>query len=171
MPGKMKAKDLSYDTSLPPFLQRLHDQKAGRGDTDRHERPLARPMRAKDPNDDDGPTVVDESGETVSKMEYEKLTAADTQTVDTTNGGNVDGETRGDDPTVLMSGALPVEDGKKGGVVATSGLVAKKRKAARIVGDADGETASKAAGEKEAVAKPKKKAKHIKLAFDDGEEG
>ncbi|KAK0928309.1 hypothetical protein LTR29_017402 [Friedmanniomyces endolithicus] len=170
MPSKIKAKDLSYDTSLPPFLQRLHDQKAGRGDTDRHERPLARPMRAKDPNDDDGPTVVDESGETVSKAEYEKLTAADAENADATAGGPGDGETKGDDPAVVMSGALPAVDGKKGGVATTSGLVTKKRKAAKIVGDADGETATKVASEKEAVAKPKKKAKLIKLAFDDGEE-
>ncbi|KAK0260846.1 hypothetical protein LTR91_010701 [Friedmanniomyces endolithicus] len=171
MPAKIKAKDLSYDTSLPPFLQRLHDQKAGRGDTDRHERPLARPMRAKDSNDDDGPTVVDESGETVSKAEYEKLTAADAETADATAGGNMVDDTKGDDLEVLMSGALPVEDGKKVGVVATSGLVTKKRKAARIVGEADAEVVVKAAPETKAVAKPKKKAKHIKLAFDDGGEG
>ncbi|TKA67817.1 hypothetical protein B0A55_09051 [Friedmanniomyces simplex] len=166
MSGKIKAKDLRYDTALPPFLQRLHDQKAGRGDTDRHERPLARPTRAKDPNDDDGPTVVDESGETVSKEEYEKLTAAGAETADAIAHGNVSGEAK-DDPAISVSGAVPAEDGKKGGVMATSGLVTKKRKAAKVVGDEDGDVATKAASEKKAVAKPRKKAKPIKLAFDE----
>ena len=73
--GKIKAKDLQYDNSLPPFLQRLHAQNAGRGDQDRHERPLARPKRAKDHDEDDEPTVVDEAGETVSKAELEKINA------------------------------------------------------------------------------------------------
>ena len=74
--GKIKAKDLQYDNSLPPFLQKLHAQNAGIGDQDRHERPLARPQRARTHDEDDEPTVVDEAGETVSKAELEKMASA-----------------------------------------------------------------------------------------------
>jgi len=179
MSSKIKAKDLSYDSALPPFLQRLHDQKAGRGDTDRHERQAARPKRAKDPNDDDGPTMVDESGESVSKEEYERLTKADAETEGPASGGVVEGNGQ-HDAAVAMSGAPLAEDGKKPHFKATTGPATKKRKAAKVVGDHDGDeepalTATakgdKVATEKKPAAKPKKKAKAIKLAFDDADEG
>ena len=71
---KIKSKDLSYDSSLPPFLQRLRDQNSGR-DTDRHEREIARPKGKKDAQaeEDDGPTVVDDSGETVTKEQITSM--------------------------------------------------------------------------------------------------
>ncbi|KAK5681818.1 hypothetical protein LTS10_006351 [Elasticomyces elasticus] len=165
--SKIKAKDLSYDQSLPPFLQRLHDQKAGRGDTDRHERPLARNMGKKGGDDeDDGPTVVDESGETVSKEEYAELEKKDAD-------GSVKGEDV-DDKGVVMAGALPPppEEERVDGSM-TVGVMTKKRKMAKVVGDEAGGDEAEAVGEKKTVAKPKgkKKAKSIKLAFDDAEDG
>ncbi|KAK5698757.1 hypothetical protein LTR97_006405 [Elasticomyces elasticus] len=167
--SKIKAKDLSYGQSLPPFLQRLHDQKAGRGDTDRHERPLARNMGKKGGGneDDDGPTVVDESGEMVSKEEYAELEKAE--------GGNVKDEGV-DDKGVVMAGALPSppEEERLDGSV-TVGVMTKKRKMAKVVGDDnDGEQGEKEETEhKKTLAKPKgkKKAKAIKLAFVDTEDG
>ncbi|KAK3653973.1 hypothetical protein LTR56_004385 [Elasticomyces elasticus] len=167
--SKIKAKDLSYDQSLPPFLQRLHDQKAGRGDADRHERPLARNMGKKGGGDeDDGPTVVDESGEMVSKEEYAELEKKDTD-------GSVKGEDV-DDKGVVMAGALPAvgeEEGRIDGSM-TVGVMTKKRKMAKVVGDDnDDEQGEKEATERKTVAKPKgkKKVKAIKLAFDDAEDG
>jgi hypothetical protein len=157
MSGKIKAKDLSYDSTLPPFLQRLHAQKGGHGDADRHEQPIQRAKRAKDPNDDDGPTVVDESGETVSKEDFEKLTNPSDGVSDT---ANITGEL---DPATepKASGALPPPNGKLQNVA--EGVVQKKRKAAKIVGqDEEGEQSAAT----KAVKKPKKKAKPIKLAFD-----
>ncbi|KAK4889228.1 hypothetical protein LTR27_011986 [Elasticomyces elasticus] len=162
--SKIKAKDLSYDQSLPPFLQRLHDQKAGRGDTDRHERPLPRNMGKKGAGDeDDGPTVVDESGEMVSKEEYAELEKKDA-------GGSVKGEDV-DDKGVVMAGALPPPpDEERIDGSMTVGVMTKKRKMAKVVGDeAGGEQDEKDVNEKKTPAKTKgkKKAKAIKLAFDD----
>ncbi|KAI5359197.1 hypothetical protein Slin14017_G100990 [Septoria linicola] len=173
--SKIKSKDLSYDSSLPPFLQRLHDQKAGRGDTDRHEQPVARARRAKDPNEDDGPTVVDESGETVSKEEYEKVSRQNGDGIDDTS--SVKGPA---DPTAepKMSGALPEgttdakQDGARSEAKVTDGTAHKKRKAAKVVGaddeaeDAEGDTTST-----KKIAKKAKKKSKVKLAFDEEEGG
>ncbi|KAF2774069.1 hypothetical protein EJ03DRAFT_370890 [Teratosphaeria nubilosa] len=171
MSGKIKSKDLSYDSTLPPFLQRLHDKNAGRGDTDRHERPLARPKRDKDPNEDDGPTVVDESGETLTKDEFERLTKAEAAR-EGDIGGAVIGESTGDGQ-LEASGALPDgEEIKRGDQKVTDGLASKKRKAAKVVGDEVGGDGKSADGEgkgEKVVKKQKKKAKPIKLAFDDEE--
>ncbi|KAK3679969.1 hypothetical protein LTR78_000346 [Recurvomyces mirabilis] len=182
MAGKIKAKDLSYDSSLPPFLQRLHDQKAGRGDQDLHERQLARPKRDKNADEDDGPTVVDESGDVVSKDELEKLNAdaigGDSPGEDV--GGSVSGDLgKGDGgdgvEEVRASGALPVDGGKKDDAKVSTGLGARKRKAGKVVGEEkdidapcdDGPTSKNKATSKS----KKKKVKPVKLAFDHGDEG
>lgn len=164
---KIKSKDLTYDSSLPPFLQRLHDKNAGRGDTDRHERQIARPTKAKDPNEDDGPTVVDESGETVSKDELAKLTETAKQSDDSPNvTGKTDLEA-----APKASGALPVpasEDAKPISNV-TDGTAQKKRKAVKVVsGDDAADNQGEGSGPAKVAKKAKKKAK-VKLAFDEEE--
>ena len=177
MSDKIKSKDLSYDSSLPPFLRRLHDRSAGRDDTDRHERAIARPKKAKDPNDDDGPIVVDDNGETLSKAEVEKL-AAETAPKDDAPGvtGDIDPNA---EPKV--SGALP--DGDKSVTTAasgasrtdqkvTDGTAQKKRKLGKAIGsdqcatELEGEEASTT----KVAKKVKKKAKPVKLAFGDDED-
>jgi hypothetical protein len=179
MSGRIKAKDLSYDSSLPPFLQRLHAQNAGRGDTDRHERPQARPKRQKEPNDDDGPTVVDGSGESVSREEFEKMTKAEALESPT---GDVAGAGKGeveDGDALKASGALPEESKRaEQKVTVTDGLATKKkRKAGKIVGEENdaGDEEKEEKGQdgdgvvQKVAKKIKKKAKPIKLAFDDEE--
>lgn len=172
MSDKIKSKDLSYDTTLPPFLQRLHNQNAGRGDTDRHERAIARPKKAKDPNDDDGPTVVDESGETLSKDEVEQLTKQPEPGIQDTSSvkGELDLAT---EPTA--SGAL--QDTKASESKVTDGTAMKKRKVAKVIGtedeDDDAGTKPEAGAENgvaKAMKKAKKKSKPVKLAFDEEEE-
>ena len=176
MSGKIKAKDLSYDNTLPPFLQRLKAQHVGRdGDPDRHERDIARPTRAKDPNDDDGPTVVDESGEVVSKEELEKLSKPEEAE------GKGDDREDGTQGKLEADGPLAGEAGRRGEVKATTGLGAKKRKAAKVIGEEDevpdGTLTAKPDQKKftevkSTTTKPKKKkVKTIKLAFDEGDEG
>lgn len=172
MSGKIKSKDLSYDNSLPPFLQRLKAQPTGQGeDADRHERPTARPRRAKDPNgEDDGPTVVDEAGETVSKEEYEKLTAkpASGEDADGTVGGNVEADVK--EPEPADSRALPAKGERKGDGKASTAIGSKKRKAVKVIGEDEVEDAVpvKDAEPVKSASKPKKKkAKPIKLAFDE----
>jgi hypothetical protein len=163
--GKIKSKDLSYDSSLPPFLQRLRAQNTGYGDDgdpDRHERPLARPKKAKNPDDDDGPTFVDESGETVTKEDYEKQLRGDAEGEE--DAGNVTGELKGDGKPEA-SGALP---GLRVEQKLTDGAAVKKRKMAKVVGEDEEEGTEKSTTQK-APKKAKKKAKPIKLAFDDDE--
>ncbi|EMC97945.1 hypothetical protein BAUCODRAFT_146546 [Baudoinia panamericana UAMH 10762] len=178
MSGKIKSKDLQYDSTLPPFLQRLHDQNAGRGDSDRHERPIARPKRARDPDeDDDGPTVVDESGETVSKDDLEQLTKPGTESASVSEdvGGSISGDVH-TDAAPKASGALPVNGESHALRKVTDGLTTKKRKAAKVVGDDQAKDEGAESAEKgkssssrggKAPAKTKKKPKAVKLAFND----
>ena len=167
-PDKIKSKDLSYTSELPPFLQRLHDQKAGRGDADRHEFQVARPKGKKNPDDDDGPTIVDESGENVSKEDFQKLGAAETV------GNSVTGDVASEEPKG-SSGLPDGDDARKGKENVTDGTAVKKRKVGKVVGDDEAEVETKDgekgdAGPKKIVKKAKKKAK-VKLTFDDGDEG
>ena len=166
---KIKSKDLSYTSELPAFLQRLHDQKAGRGDADRHEFQVARPKREKKHDEEDEPTIVDESGENVSKEDFQKLNAAETV------GNTVTGDVASEEPK--GSGALQDGGGsaRKGETNITDGTAQKKRKVGKVVGD-DGDAESEVkngendeSGPKKVVKKAKKKAK-VKLAFDDGDE-
>ena len=171
MSSKIKSKDLSYDSSLPPFLQRLRAQNTGYGedgDPDRHQVPLARPKKAKNPDDDDGPTFVDESGEFVSKADYERRLKGDASGEET--GDNATGELKGDGKPEA-SGALPADSKPRVEQKLTDGNAVKKRKVAKVVGDEDEDDSSKAEKDiaPKAVKKAKKKAKPIKLAFDDDE--
>jgi hypothetical protein len=170
MSGKIKSKDLSYDSTLPPFLQRLRAQNTGYGDDgdpDRHEVPLARPKKAKNTDDDDGPTFVDESGEMVSKADYERQLKGEE------TGDSVTGELNGDGK-LEASDALSADSKPRVEQKLTDGTAVKKRKVAKVVGDEDEDDSSKPSGaEKDiapkAVKKAKKKAKPIKLAFDEDE--
>lgn len=165
---KIKSKDLSYTSDLPPFLQRLHDQKAGRGDTDRHEFQVARPKAKKNADEDDGPTIVDESGENVSKEDFQKLGAAETV------GNGVTGSLESEEPnssSALQDGPY---EGRKAKENVTDGTATKKRKVGKIVGGDEAEQEDKGsvdgeAGPKKTIKKATKKAK-VKLAFNDDDE-
>lgn len=166
--GKIKSKELSYEANLPPFLQRLHAQKAGHGDPDRHERQLARPKRANAETEDDGPTVIDESGETVSKEELDKMTTTDTAADEVPINELVKGDSIGD-ASPKASGAIQRTSEQK----LSDGTATKKRKVGRVVGDDDREDHASPTNENDAASnkhklakKVKKKVKPIKLAFD-----
>ncbi|KAF4304665.1 hypothetical protein GTA08_BOTSDO07927 [Botryosphaeria dothidea] len=166
------AKNLNYDRNEPAFLRRMKgDLSAGR-DTDRHERPIARPKRLKRDEEDDGPTyVVEESNDTLTKAEYEALIngVAEQQSADVTENA---AQKKDGDQTVAEA-AKPKQQ-----QVASVGGASKKRKAVKIGGDADedeGEETGPAekaeVQQKEAkTKKTKKKAKAIKLSFG-GDEG
>ncbi|TGO39462.1 hypothetical protein BHYA_0053g00170 [Botrytis hyacinthi] len=72
--SKITSKNLSYDSTLPPFLQRLQSNHASSSDG-RHEFTISRPRK---PIDEDAeresePVVFDEvSGETLSREEWER---------------------------------------------------------------------------------------------------
>lgn len=197
--SKITPKNLSYDTSLPPFLQRMRGEFASSNDDGRHERAIARPKRARNAEDDedDEPTYVDEStNHTLSREEYKEL-------VKDKDAGQ--GEDEVGDVKAVTEGGEGISPGEKDGreketqirekIAAIGG--AKKRKQGRVVGDegevnGDGDggialavaKAAALAGEagkgkekekdKAELKKPdgkkdKKKAKKIKLSFGDEE--
>lgn len=159
--SKIKSKDLSYDASLPPFLQRLKNQHAGLGD--RHERAIARPKRARDTNDEDEPTVVDENGETISNKELAERTAAATTEAELSSNNATTGESASDGAAELF---------RRPDAQVTDGKASHKRKAVKIVGEDDG-TAVDSHVDQISENKPakkmkmKKKSQAIKLAFED----
>lgn len=150
MSGKIKSKDLSYDSALPPFLQRLHDQKAGRGDVDRHEREIARPKRARDADADaeDESVVVDERGEVVNLKEVEDKAVE----------GVADAERREQTVRVVEAGTA----GKRKKVIK---VVAEGKQKAEVEDEVKAVDAVKTAGPVKPVKKKAKRA--VKLAFDD----
>lgn len=155
-----KAKDLTYESNEPAFLRRLRGQVAG-GDADRHERPIARPKRLKQNDDeDDGPTyVVEESGDTLSKAEYEAMLAKEDAADETVE--RPEGE--------AAEGGEPRSHSRQ--QLAEAGQKQKKRKAAKIIGNDDEKDEAVANGHEEqakkVTKKPKKKAKAVKLSFED----
>jgi Domain of unknown function (DUF4604) len=66
----INAKNLQYEKQEPAFLRRLRSETTG----DRHTVSIARPRKPRlETGDDDGPTMVDEQGETVTEKEYQDL--------------------------------------------------------------------------------------------------
>lgn len=168
MPEKITSKNLSYSSSLPPFLARLHAQAGGAAGPD----PLlaaqkrSAKKRSSSEEAEDAPLVVDEHGNALD-LELDK-----------------DGTIKDQDNDE------PEEEGKKTAdksakqdneARATTGT--RKRKVGRAIGDAATDEAdkdesmggnkSKSSGDKEKSApadkKVKKKAKKIKLSFDEDE--
>lgn len=171
-----KAKNLEYQANEPAFLRRIREQHSG-GDGDRHERPIARPKRAKANDEDDGPTYVDESNDTLTKAEYEALVAEERSNEDLAKDGEetlgITGKSVEDGPKA--SGALPDESSGKGDDstkktqnIAEAGIGTKKRKA-KVVGNKDGGDRDQDDSDepKANVKKAKKKSKPVKLSFDD----
>lgn len=169
-----KAKDLQYDANEPAFLRRLRNGiSSNTDDPDRRTnaaagRGFARKARKDD--DDDGPTYVMEGSETtLSKDEAEKLLKSpdgdDEQTAEASIPATGDAQTRNE-----TSEKASVEDAEKPvQQVATSGITSKKRKAIKVL-DTDDEATEGKHAIKPSKPKTKKKAKAIKLNFDDDDE-
>jgi len=179
--SKITPKNLSYDTTLPPFLARLQSQNASNdGRQDYH---AARPKKPRDAELDaeDEPVYFDEqSGETLTKGEWEEREKFE--------GGEETVSTEGEAKDVPEGGKEMDKEKEK--VAAIGG--SKKRKAGKVVGadeqgEADGQNATgtkksstenrkPATGSKPAGGKPAdkggkamKKGKKIKLSFGDDE--
>ncbi|KAI5203069.1 hypothetical protein E4T39_04321 [Aureobasidium subglaciale] len=187
--SNIKSKDLTYDktASQPAFLQRLRDQNSAISASGRQEQPVARAQQAKKGGDDDDDApmyVVEGSSETLTKAEYEKLTAGDgdgdgddnEETDAKSKFGNVKemvtGELKGEWPKA--SGALPDEDEAptRSSATVDVGKANKKRKMAKVVGGDENEDGAEAQATGKDESKPKKikkKGKPIKLSFGDDE--
>ena len=156
--SKLQAKNLHYDSTLPPFLARLQANKS-----DRNEFQAARPKKARNADDDaeDEPVYFDEeTGDTLTKSEWEKRDAEEV----TASGMGGDGEKRAGEEEGVK------EAKEKVAVIGTS----KKRKAGKVVGgdgeERDGaEKAEKKPDGKKVDKKASKKGKKVKLSFGDDE--
>jgi hypothetical protein len=168
MPEKITSKNLSYSSSLPPFLARLHAQAGGVAGPD----PLlaaqkrSAKKRSSSEEAEDAPLVVDEQGNTVS-LEFEK------------DGTVKETEAAGIEETITKSPNVD-EKPEKRDADSKASIGARKRKVGKVIGenanhdsekDEDNKQ-NKSIGRSEATSdkKVKKKAKKIKLSFDAEEE-
>ncbi|KAF3009767.1 hypothetical protein E8E13_009661 [Curvularia kusanoi] len=159
-----KAKDLHFDNSQPAFLQRLRGQMQGE-DSARHERPIPRNKRMKQDDEDDAPTyVLEETNQSMTKEEYEAFVAK--------KDPKEDAASEQDDTSKDSEKTIEARSKDK---ITEVGANAKKRKAAKIIGEEqqDGKDEPKDGKNSDikTVKKPKKKAKAVKLTFGDEEEG
>lgn len=130
--SKITPKNLSYDTTLPPFLARLQANNAS--SSGRHEYTVARPKKvrtAEDEAEDEPVYFNEESGETLTKSEWEEkekeLEPSET----------ADGEGKGD---AKVEGEEGKEKGKEERVAGIGG--SRKRKAGKVVGVEEDEGAA-----------------------------
>jgi len=169
------AKNLHYEKQEPAFLRKLRGEHGG----DRHNVQIARPKkdRLKTTDEDDGPTIVDESGEVVGREEYEAMT-----------GGNGAGDYGVDGGAKEVIEAEQSAEKEKANERPEKQKVAdiggpRKRKAVKVIGEddvdakivkaereADGRGNSKAENLKNGKTKPPKRAKKVKLSFGEPEE-
>nr|CEG04088.1 unnamed protein product [Fusarium clavum] len=160
---KINSKNLSYDNSAPPFLAALRAQAAGATGPDpllAAQRRSAK-KRSSSEEAEDVPLVVDEDGNVV-RLEVDK----DGVVKDT---GDYDLE-----PTTTQDEPAKESESK-------AAIGGRKRKVGKVVGgdtdeakaegDEKEDKKKKVTSEKESVKdrKPKKKAKKIKLSFDEDE--
>ena len=174
MPGEK----LEYEKQEPSFLRKLREEHSGPRNNVQFARPKKDRLRTGDEGEDD-PVIVDEAGEDVAKDVWEERLRRDKEGA---SGGDGDGQgpdEKGKQSTISDHDAT--RDKQK---IAEIGA-AKKRKAGKVIADEESSkdtggkkssttslnleerTGTKAAGDIQA--KPKKKAKKIKLSFDDPE--
>ena len=160
------------ESEEPSFLRKLKSEYGGRSSV-RHERPLARPRKAKrDENDDDAPTYVDEeSHDTLTKQQYEAMLKSGNVPAMmkkgdvATNAGAVgDGSAEAHESKPSSFGEVAPPKTELVAAIGTTG----KRRIGKVVGEGVGFNESRGAGTTAASPKkPVKKAKKIKLSFDD----
>ncbi|KAJ5599473.1 hypothetical protein N7450_000540 [Penicillium hetheringtonii] len=147
------------EANEPAFLQKLRGQYGD--NSGRLERPAARPLKAKDKRDEeeDEPVYVDEeSNEVISKEEYKALVGAMIQnraTKDSSTADNQDESTSQPEPTSAKQSNLTEVGGQK------------KRKQAKVVGEDTKPEPDEPLPAKASTTRKPKKAKKIKLSFDE----
>lgn len=190
MSQKITSKNLSYDTTLPPFLARLHGQHQQHLSSDSPDpilaarrRPGAR-VRSASEEAEDAPLVVDERGNVV-QLDVDEESGDVVKGEEGSNtkeeaGGGDDGE-KGKESTARAAGS-------KDAAVKVAGIGAgKKRKVGRVIGvGEDGDDESREADSKRVATKttesdakpttsakqpPKKKAKKKKIQLSFGDDG
>jgi len=143
--SKITSKNLSYDTSLPPFLARLQNQNTNTdGRQDFH---AARPKKPRDleAEKEDEPVFFDEmTGETLTKSEWEEKEKFEGR-------GGIDEEERGDGGRE-GEGEAEAEGEKRKVEEKVAGIGgSRKRKAGKIVGGENDDDQGNATALKAAV--------------------
>lgn len=134
-------------------------------DSARHERPIPRNKRLKQDDEDDAPTyVLEDTNQSMTKEEYEEFIGKKkTEEVGDKEQKDTPNDSTNDEP------AKPKDK------ITEVGTNARKRKAAKIISDDQGDNKDQPKDEKKidvkTVKKPKKKGKAVKLTFGDEEEG
>lgn len=134
-------------------------------DSARHERPIPRNKRMKQDDEDDAPTyVLEDTNQSMTKEEYEAFVAEKDPNEEVVS------EQEG-----ALKDSSKAAEAKPKDKIAEVGSNAKKRKAAKVIGDEQEDSKDKPkdvnTAETKTVKKPKKKAKAVKLTFGDEEEG
>lgn len=164
-----RAKDLQFERQEPAFLRRF---KAGitdaTDDPDRQINPLPLPKKPKrlENDEDDEPTyVVEDSNETLTKGEYEKLVKKSKEEPNRESASQPEQQDDKDTP----AGSDPTRPKRQ---AVQAGVIPKKRKVVKIIGDAETSESERPTPvstiKKLPTTKPKKKAK-VKLSFDEEE--
>ena len=157
------SKNLQYDKNEPAFLRKLR----GEYGNDRQTFQAARPKRNRLANDeDDGPTMVDEAGASVSKEDYEAMI----------NGKSDESESKGFEPETVQADSSKDGEACQGTPKEKRKVIdigaGRKRKQAKVVGEQnEGSEATEDTNEKSVKqSKPTKKSKKkVKLSFDEPE--
>lgn len=168
MSQKINAKNLSYNSSLPPFLAALHAQASGASGPDPilSGRRRAGKKRSSSEEAEDAPLVVDEDGNAIEDLKVNK-----DGTVEETNE-----ETKDANPETEQKNKGEPE-------IAKASIGGRKRKVGKVIGEeAEGAALDDSTDKKNASTKndqnvaeqatnrkTKKKAKKIKLSFDEEE--
>ncbi|KAI1273657.1 hypothetical protein F5Y07DRAFT_251572 [Xylaria sp. FL0933] len=158
MSQKITSKNLTYDTSLPPFLARLRGQQSARSGPDpilaAHRRPGQK--RSASEEAEDAPVVVDEDGNVVTGFlvgsEEDKVEATGQETGQQQHNSLQDQENRGE-------GDLAQKE-KVAGIGGS-----RKRKVGRVVGEGQSsEDEGERKGEKKTKAEKKSKDDDARIA-------
>jgi len=159
-----KAKNLHFEAKQPAFLRRLR----GEADTvvDRSSRTVNQDLRRraiKTSDEDDDPTyVLEESGSTISKAEYDALVSSKEAAPGPEEAAKKEPDTT-PKPTLLK-----LAESSSGKSAAAIGINSKKRKATQVVTEEEGNTESSAKSSSHPPnVRAKKKSKAIKLSFGD----
>lgn len=191
--SKITNKNLSYNSSLPPFLARLRGEAGGGSSYDGPDPILSARRRPVKPRSgsaeaEDAPTVVDaETGEVVRGVSVKDGVVTSLE-VETPRGGEGEGE--GEVMKEGEGGEVKKDEGEAGSgkkeeAKIGEGLMKRKRKVGRVVGAeqeddgeggrekgvVDGKEKDEGKGKSDGKGKSagKKKAKKIKLSFGDEE--
>lgn len=170
-----QSKNLHYEKNEPTFLKRLKGQY---GD-ERRDHQVSRPKnpRLATSGDDDGPTIVDETGQSITQDEYQAMVRGPTEAQeDPASQAAIQKEAPRSDNGIPhsdgVSGELHVDSNdRKPQAIIQSGPGQKKRKQGKIIGTDDqdvveeGKVQAKGTG-----SKPKNRprnAKKVKLSFEE----